>query len=368
MPSISQPDVGGALDGAANAAPESDLPMDPEQRALQQIPAQYVRYTVGRAPEHGIEPERMLRLAGLNGSLLDIADATVSPEQFSRLMTVAITMMRDEMVGYGPARVPPGAWYMMCHSTIHCANLGEALRRLCKFFALFEHGIHPRLTVVGDSVKLAFHMPLSKPGYRPEFFVLEMVIFLIHRYINWLVSEYIPLNTLSYSLPRPDYHYRLREFFLTTLLQFDAPITSLTFDRRFLQRSIRQNRQDLDRFLRTGYLKLFTARYAPVSWTSRLKAVIGSNLADVPDFEVVADRFAIHPQTLRRRLAEENTTFRQLKVDVRREAAVLLLQSTKLSIEEISAKVGFSQASAFTRAFKEWAGHPPHVFRARQYR
>lgn len=341
---------------------------DPQPASLLRVPIDYPRYAVSRAPMLGADPDRILRIAGIDPRLLQDDDATLSPQQFSRLMLTAIMVMRDELQGHGPSRVPPGTWYMMCHSIIHCDNLGQALRRFCKFFSLFEDGIHPRLTLHLEGASLSFHMPASKPDYQPDFYALESLIFPVHRLISWLISEYVPLNTLSYSLPRPAYHHRLREYFLTTLLQFDAPVTSLTFDRRFLQRSIQQGKAELDRFLRTGYLELFTARYAPVSWSSRLKAVIGSDLVEVPEFEDVAARFAIHPQTLRRRLADENTTFRQLKVDVRREAAMLLLRTTSLSIEDISARIGFSQASAFTRAFKEWSGSPPHIFRANAYR
>lgn len=347
---------------------DQDSRFDPQPATLLHVPIDYPRYAISRAPHLGADPDRILRIAGIDPVLLEDDSSTLAPQQFSRLMLTAIMVMRDELQGHGPSRVPPGTWYLMCHSIIHCDDLGHALRRFCKFFSLFEDGIHPRLTVNDERVNLSFHMPASKPDYKPEFYALEALIFPIHRLISWLISEYIPLDTLSYSLPPPKYAYRLREYFLTTLLQFDAPVTSLTFDRRFLQRSIRQSKSDLDHFLRTGYLELFTARYAPVSWSSRLKAVIGSNLVEVPAFEEVATRFAIHPQTLRRRLADENTTFRQLKIDVRREAAMLLLRSTSLSIEDISARVGFSQASAFTRAFKEWAGSPPHNFRANRYR
>jgi len=347
---------------------DQDDRFDPQPDPLLRVPVDYPRYAISRAPDFDVDPNRILQIAGIDPELLKDDASTFTPQQFSRVMLTAIMVMRDEMQGHGPSRVPPGTWYIMCHSIIHCDNLGDALRRFCKFFSLFENGIHPRLTLDGENVSLSFYMPASKPDYKPEFYALESLIFPVHRLINWLISEYIPLNTLSYSLPAPKYHHRLREYFLTTLLQFDAPVTSLTFDRRFLQRGIQQSKSDLNRFLRTGYLELFTARYAPVGWSSRLKAVIGSDLAEVPAFEEVAARFAIHPQTLRRRLAEENTTFRQLKVDVRREAAMLLLRSTSLSIEDIAARIGFSQASAFTRAFKEWAGSPPYTFRANHYR
>ena len=65
------------------------------------------------------------------------------------------------------------------------------------------------------------------------------------------------------------------------------------------------------------------------------------------------------PRTLHRRLEEEGTSFRRVLTDVRRELAARHLQERRLAIGEIAFLLGFSEASAFHRAFKRWTGHAP---------
>jgi AraC-like DNA-binding protein len=71
-----------------------------------------------------------------------------------------------------------------------------------------------------------------------------------------------------------------------------------------------------------------------------------------------------HPRTLRRRLKEEGTSFQALLDDARREHALRLLQTA--SVTEVALSLGFSETSAFTRAFRRWMRLPPRAYRARQ--
>lgn len=51
--------------------------------------------------------------------------------------------------------------------------------------------------------------------------------------------------------------------------------------------------------------------------------------------------------------------------DVRRSLAEEFLRNTGLSIEEIAARTGFSDASNFRKAFRKWTGELPAEYRPR---
>ncbi|HEX4904763.1 MAG TPA: helix-turn-helix transcriptional regulator [Acidimicrobiales bacterium] len=82
-----------------------------------------------------------------------------------------------------------------------------------------------------------------------------------------------------------------------------------------------------------------------------------------PDARDAATRLTMSPQTLRRRLAEEGTSFRAISDDVRRDVAVTSLVDGTESIADLSARLGFSEPSAFTRAFRRWTGDAPSAYR-----
>ena len=68
-------------------------------------------------------------------------------------------------------------------------------------------------------------------------------------------------------------------------------------------------------------------------------------------------------RTLQRRLSDRGYSFQTLVDDSRRELAKRLLKETDYPLAEIAFLTGFSEQSAFTRAFKRWAGQTPRSFR-----
>ncbi len=99
--------------------------------------------------------------------------------------------------------------------------------------------------------------------------------------------------------------------------------------------------------------------------TEKVKAVIVELLpsGQVTDAKVAHELF-MTPRTLQRRLKERGTTFKSLLTEVRHELATHYLRDGRYSLSEISYLLGFSELSAFSRAFKRWAGVAPSAYRA----
>jgi AraC-like DNA-binding protein len=82
-----------------------------------------------------------------------------------------------------------------------------------------------------------------------------------------------------------------------------------------------------------------------------------------PDMESVADELGMSSRSLRRKLGELDTSFKGVLDDVRRRLAIDYLQNSKLTLEEITALLGYTESTNFRRAFKLWTGHPPSHYR-----
>jgi AraC-like DNA-binding protein len=78
----------------------------------------------------------------------------------------------------------------------------------------------------------------------------------------------------------------------------------------------------------------------------------------------MADLLAMNRRTFDRRLKSRGTSSRALANEIRFEVACRLLTETAMSLSQIAAALGYSQASAFTRAFRGWSGQAPNVWRA----
>ena len=82
-----------------------------------------------------------------------------------------------------------------------------------------------------------------------------------------------------------------------------------------------------------------------------------------PKLDAVAKAVAMSGRTLQRRLREAGTSFQDLVDEERRSAARAYLGDRHLAVAEIAYLLGYSEASAFVRAFKRWTGMTPKQFR-----
>lgn len=85
-----------------------------------------------------------------------------------------------------------------------------------------------------------------------------------------------------------------------------------------------------------------------------------------PTVTKVAAHLRMSPRTLQRRLKQQGTSIQLLLDEVRREIALQSVESSQLPLAEIAFMLGFSEASAFHRAFKRWAGCTPGELRKRR--
>ena len=110
-------------------------------------------------------------------------------------------------------------------------------------------------------------------------------------------------------------------------------------------------------------LMMLTQSHTASGWAGRVYTILRRQINAPQELNAVADELQIHPQTLRRRLDAEGTSFSEIRAFMRRDFALHLLGKQGLSIEEIAYRTGFSESSAFIRAFKTWTGVTPYTYR-----
>jgi AraC-like DNA-binding protein len=78
--------------------------------------------------------------------------------------------------------------------------------------------------------------------------------------------------------------------------------------------------------------------------------------------DTVAGKLGLSRPTLFRMLKEEGVTFQQVLDEMRHKTAVRYLNGEKLSVKRTARLLGFSDATAFSRAFKRWTGASPRTY------
>jgi AraC-like DNA-binding protein len=98
-------------------------------------------------------------------------------------------------------------------------------------------------------------------------------------------------------------------------------------------------------------------------WAGKVRRCLMASLPALNSFEDIANELDISPRSLRRRLSEENASYRKLAEEVRTEMAIKYLRETDLSTDEVAAALGFNEAANFRHAFRRWTKAAPAKFR-----
>lgn len=321
----------------------------------------FVQAALTGAQRQGFDTDSMLRQAGISPDLLKIDMARVNSAQYSRLMQVIWAEMADEFMGLGPRRCKTGTFATMCALVIDCPTLEAVYQRAFQFSALFEPTACLRLEDDGDIARLVTMIDGTFDD--PMYFLRESLLVIWHRLGSWLIGQPVELSEASFSYPRPAHGDEYRHIFHCPLT-FDAPDTALTFDRRFLTAPVIRGKPEMHQFLKTSPADLLSRPDESNTFTGRIRTLIGRDFAKpLPDFEWIAAELHTSPQTLRRRLKQENTSFQEIKDLLRRDLAIYFLGRPELPVNEIAHRVGFTEPSTFHRAFKKWTGITPGAYR-----
>ena len=326
------------------------------------IASHFVRAALRGAERQGEDCAPLLRQAGIQPAVLEQARARIAPEQFARLLQLLWESLDDEYLGFGRLRSKRGTFAMMCHAIIHCRTLEKALGRGALFYSLFAEAPTISIHREGDWARLTVD---DSTLWDPDHFLLESLLVIWHRLASWLIGQRIRLEEASFSYPEPA-HSAEYDLLFPCPRRYTAGSTSLLFHARYLAMPLLQDERTLKQFLQHSPADLLARPDGGDSLTSQIRRLLGRDCASWPALEALARQLHMSPPTLRRHLREEGSSFQELKDQLRRDLAIYHLGRTELPIQDIAEQLGFSEPSAFHRAFKKWTGLTPGAYRAQE--
>lgn len=308
----------------------------------------------------------VLAQAGIQPELLVLGNARVSAGSFSRLWLAVAQTLDDEFFGLDHRPMKVGSFALLSQSLLTSGDLGRALRRCLKGFALFLDEVSGELVVEGSDAVVRVHNRIASPADRQ--FADETFLVMVHGLMCWLIGRRIPLSEVAFAHSRPP-HSSEHSVMFTQHLAYDAAHTALRLDVQHLAAPVVQTADTVRPFLRNAPQSVFLKYKNEDSWTARLRRQLRRvDGRDWPLLEDIAETFQVAPTTLRRRLESEGTSYQGIKDQLRRDVAIHHLCHSSLAVSEIAHRIGFQEPSAFHRAFKKWTGAQPGEYRMRQGR
>jgi AraC-like DNA-binding protein len=238
-------------------------------------------------------------------------------------------------------------------------TVGDALRELAGHMEVHDGGGAVTLKVAGDLAMLAYTIMVSGVVGRSQLNDASMAIGF--NLLHGLCGPGWHLTGVQIARTRPDRIAPYVAHFGVAPL-FGSEVNTLIFDRRWLDHALGSRDPVLHGMMRERIQEIEEHRREDLVGQIRrmLTPLIGT-----PDcrLELVASELGMSGRTLNRRLARDNLTFRDLLEDVQFEVACQLLQDTRMTALEVAHILGYSDGSAFTRAFSRWAGMGPIEWR-----
>lgn len=323
------------------------------------------RVLVGLGADHGLSTAQCLAGTGIRRELLDTADAEVEAEQELRLIRNLLRELgRDLPLGLeAGARYHPttyGVWGFAILSSPTVRSAVEVGLRYLRLTSIFS-----RIRVVetpGEAQIIADEDDLPADV---RDFLLERdgaTLMSLQRDVLPLPVP-PPLTRLELKRSAPPYAERLQDLFGV------APVFNQPFNRIGISAELvnwRLPQGDLSAFAHceAECQKLLERRQLRAGTAGKVRDRLLNNPRRMPTMDALAEELAMTARTLRRHLAGEGTDYESLVDEVRAALAEELLKTTDLSVEEIAERLGYSEPSCFTRAFKRWKSVSPRRYRA----
>ncbi|MFA5628491.1 MAG: AraC family transcriptional regulator ligand-binding domain-containing protein [Thiohalomonadaceae bacterium] len=321
----------------------------------------FLKVILESAVRHDINVINSLQRNNISLQLLQQTDTRVSARQFSSFLADAIRAFEDELVGFSPYPLPLGSWSALTHWVANTSTLGHAIKRFCRFYSLLEKGFKTILVIKGTQASVEIHPWNDGTNYTSSSY--ELFTFCLYRLLCLLTHDMLPLTQVNLPFAKPKHHREYHYFFYGNKIDFDYSTCSISFPRELLLKPIKQETGLINLLLNDSLYNIIVLNYDRTSWTSKVRDLITANFEWKLGLSDVAFELGIKEHTLRRCLSKEGITYSVLRNQAKRDLAIFLLSNSQHSIEEIAFRTGFSEASAFIRAFKSWTGVTPSTYR-----
>ncbi len=281
------------------------------------------------------------------------------------LWTEAIVATGDQDIGlHSGMSFQPGALDIVGYVMLSSHTAAEAVRRGARLMQLLNDGLALDVERSATTTTLRIRMLHADGGalFVDARQVVETLLSGALYQIRLLTERAVVPHDVRFRHPRPatgdSEHVRLFGF---------APRFAADNDALVLANA------DLDVPLRSANPQLLAAfeshAEAALSALDRhdalservLREIVAQLKGEVPTIGHVAKALAMSPRHLQRGLAHEGTTFQTLLDDARRELAVRHLSAPDATVAKVAWLVGFSEPSAFHRAFRRWTGRSPRA-------
>jgi AraC-like DNA-binding protein len=325
---------------------------------------QIVQGIVAGVERIGVPRQRYLRAAELDEVRLENPEQRLDREDVFRLTELALDVTDDPAFGlHWCEGLSQHSFALLSNLLAHASNLRNAFETLFRFGQLLNDDMQLELVERDGAATLRCHGPNGN-SLRYERIVGEMVTLGMYT----LIRQFDPAATVEevcFAYAAPDYRREYTRVFMSAE-RFGQPFTGLVFNAALLDAQSPYK----DENLWVNLQSVAEQRIARLQRTAPHWQQVSEFLRRQPaphrvPMAEVAQALSLSERSLQRCLAASGRSYNAIAIAAAAAAATRLLEQDLLSIKQTAHEMGFSEPSAFHRAFKRWTGKTPGAFRPR---
>lgn len=194
-------------------------------------------------------------------------------------------------------------------------------------------------------------------------YVAEESMSVTYQLCHFLLGDKFAATEVDFSYPEPAYAAEYKKVF-DCPLQFNAPTNAIRVPVAVLDEPLIMSSPQVAILCKAQCDALIKKLSIYDEFVETIRRILIDAKPNFPTIEAMADRLHISARTLRRRLKERQTSYRELLDEIRLELAQQYLKDTHLSIDQIAPLVGFEETTSFRKAYKNWTGISASEYRS----
>lgn len=320
------------------------------------VAATYVRLLYDYLNDQGLDAQALL--GPMPAQEIAPGLARVPLAFWQRALARARDAIGDPALGLAVGRtITPRHFGLLGYAVLNCANLGEALLRMERYHRLIYDVNPARVSFTAEWVEIRWGVARGRPGPLVDETGIAAVVQMVR---DMLGNAAAPVHRVGFVNARPADTAPYEAFFGGEV-RFDQPRTLLRVPAAYLRLPLRAPDPDLLAILDRQAEALLARQ-------GEQEDPYGAQLARLmrerrPTLAALAALNHVSRRTLQRRLERRGECFQDLLERSRYRLARAYLRDARLELTEVAALLGYSEHSAFSRAFKNWSGMSPARWR-----
>ncbi len=326
----------------------------------------YIKHTLAVLRAHDIDVESLLERYQICEVGLDDEVNRISQEQYSQLLDEVLRKHPVPglglLVGQGVNILDHG---LLGYAMFASANLGKAIERHTKYQDVIGAVVHTALFVEGDIA----HLRVVEVA-RPDMLNTDAKL---HYEMESLFSQWAEIGpaigcnrhwfaSVDFSYPAPEYGLMYKQV-LGEQVHFKREFSQMNFPAKLLEQPLNFANEKAAELCERQCAALLDELQATEGLVGEIRRLLGNTPGKYPLIEVAASHLSLGERTLRRRLADEGTSYKKVLLDFRMQLAASYLRNDAMTVQETAFVTGYSDPSNFHRTFSQYHGTTPKQYR-----